>query len=191
MSAEDYFPFKENRRYTYNFKSSEFNGTATVHIDILNSEKKDERICANALMTFVLRDAVSTRFEIINDGEWIYSTNGIVTGGRKELPVHPEKTSEWTEAPDSCRIQSLDEECETPAGKFASCMKINVLISDGAGGSSERWYAPGTGLVKEIYNAEDKQCELELVSCSNINEQLRKIPNSTSPLVGEDERRGV
>ena len=164
MSAPDYFPLKKNWRYTYNFTSSDFAGTAAVHIDILDVKDDGAKTTANARMTFILRDTHITRFEIINDGEWLYSTNGIVTGGRKEFPLPPEAGKKWTESPDFCRIQSLDGTCETPAGKFDGCMKVSTLIAEGDGGSAERWYAPGTGLVREEYNAEDKQCSLILAA---------------------------
>ncbi|MBO4555761.1 MAG: hypothetical protein J5706_03305, partial [Elusimicrobiales bacterium] len=141
MSAPDYFPLKENWRYTYNFTSSDFSGTATVHIDILDVRKEENKISANARMTFILRDTHVTKFEVVNDGEWLYSTNGIVTGGRKAFPIPPETGKKWVEAPDSCRIQSMDEICEIPAGKFENCMKINTMIADGDGGTASRWYA--------------------------------------------------
>ena len=158
-----YFPLKENFRYTYKFTSSDFEGEATVYIDILKTEKNAETIKASARMTFILRDTHTTDFEIVNDGKWVYSTNGIVTGGRKEFPVPPVEGGKWVEAPDSCRIQTLSDTKETAAGKFENCMKIVTLIADGDGGAAMRWYAPETGLVYEDYHAEDKQCELELV----------------------------
>lgn len=160
----DYFPLKSGLRYTYNFTSSDFEGTAKIFIDITESSKKEDKIIAKAKMTFALRDTHTTDFEIINDGQWVYATNGIVTGGRKEFPIPPEAGKKWIDAPDCCRIQSLKEKKDVPAGKFENCMKIVTLIADGDGGTACRWYAPNIGLIAEDYHAEDKQCELSLVS---------------------------
>lgn len=163
--AAEYFPLEEKRRLTYKLTSSDFEGTAVVHIDILKTECQENKTVAKATMTFSLKDTHTADFEIINDGKWVYSTNGIVTGGRKEFPVPPAEGSKWIEAPDSCRIQTLGDVKETAAGKFENCMKVVTLIADGDGGAAMRWYAPGIGLIYEDYHAEDKQCELELIEC--------------------------
>ena len=39
---------------------------------------------------------------------------------------------------------------ETPAGHFTGCLRVGYLIAAGDGGSGERLYAPGVGLVGYI-----------------------------------------
>jgi hypothetical protein len=58
-------------------------------------------------------------------------------------------------AMDRAEIVSLTETCETPAGKFANCLKTRELTSTGFWSSLLFWqseykmYAPGVGLVQD------------------------------------------
>jgi len=54
-------------------------------------------------------------------------------------------------------------EVETPAGKFTGCLRVAYLIAEGDGGSGERFYAPGVGLVKAVDNDEGEPLSLQLV----------------------------
>ena len=55
---------------------------------------------------------------------------------------------------------------ETPAGKFTGCLRVAYLIAEGDGGSGERHYAPGVGLVKVVENDEAEPFTHELIARS-------------------------
>lgn len=168
--AFDYFPLKEKTRYCYKFTSSDFQGTAKVYIDILTVAEDNNKTEAKARMTFTLRDSHTTEFLITKDPEWLITTDGVTTGGRKEFPYPVKEGSKWVESPDSCEIVSLSDKLNIEAGKFSNCMKVLTLVADGDGGKAVRYYAPDVGLVLESYHTEDKICDLELVSVTQIPE---------------------
>lgn len=168
---KDYFPLKEKTRYEYEFKSSEFEGTAKVYIDILSVEKKGRSEIANARMTFILRDQHSSDFKIKKDLKWVTTTDGIVIGGRKEFPLPPEEGMKWVEPPDYNEIVSMTDKISIKAGKFTNCLKVLTKIAQGDGGTATRYYAPGVGYIMEDYNGEDKTSFVELVSISKLTDQ--------------------
>ena len=45
-------------------------------------------------------------------------------------------------------------------------MRVAYLIAEGDGGSGERWYAPGVGLVKVVENDEAEPFAQELIAYS-------------------------
>ncbi|PIU18612.1 MAG: hypothetical protein COT18_10155 [Elusimicrobia bacterium CG08_land_8_20_14_0_20_59_10] len=170
----DYFPLKEKTRYEYKFTSTEFEGTARIFIDILEVKKKDGKIVAQARMIFELRDSHTTPYTITRDAKWLTTTDGVITGGRREFPLPVKEDVKWAESPDCSEVVSLSDKVSIKAGKFSKCMKIVTMLAGGDAGKSVRYYAPGTGYILEEYSGEDKTCELELLSVSVIPEELKK-----------------
>ncbi|MBI5744051.1 MAG: hypothetical protein HY952_05845 [Elusimicrobia bacterium] len=170
----DYFPLKEKTRYEYKFTSTEFEGIAKVFIDILSLGKKAGKIVAQARMIFELRDSHTTQFTITRDAKWVTTADGVVIGGRREFPLPVKEGAKWEEPPDSSEVVSLSDKVSIKAGKFAKCMKIVTMLAGGDAGKSVRYYAPGTGLILEEYNGEDKTCELELVAILKVPEEKKK-----------------
>lgn len=168
---KDYFPLKEKTRYEYEFKSSEFDGTAKVYIDIIKVNKKGSSVTAHARMKFILRDEHTTEFKIKKDSKWVITTDGIVVGGRKEFPLPPKEGIKWDEYPDSNEIVSMTDKLSIKAGKFTNCLKVLTKIAGGDAGMATRYYAPGVGYVMEDYMAEDKNCFVELVSISKLKDE--------------------
>lgn len=164
----DYFPLKENVRYEYRYKSTEFEGVAKVFIDILKVAKKAARTVAQARMTFELRDTHVTEYTITRDAKWLTTADGVIIGGRREFPLPPREGAKWAEHPDANEIVSLSDKVSIKAGKFDKCMKVVSQLSGGDSGKAVRYYAPGTGYILEEYSAEDKTCELELVSVGKV-----------------------
>ena len=167
----DYFPLKERTRYEYLFKSTEFDGTATVYIDILKVTKRGKVITAKARMIFRLRDENVTEFKIRKDSKWVTTTDGITIGGRKEFPIPPVEGRKWDEYPDSHEIISLTDKVSIKAGKFSNCLKIMTKISGGDGGIAIRYYAPDVGYILEDWKGEDRQMYAELVSIKKLDDK--------------------
>lgn len=172
--SKDYFPLKEKTRYEYSYKSSEFDGEATVFIDILKVSKKGDKQIADVRMTFTLRDTNVTEYKIKKDKKWVIAEDGIVIGGRKEFPLPVKEGIKWDEYPDANEIVSLTDKLSIKAGKFTDCMKVLTKIAGGDAGTAVRYYAPGVGYVLEDYSAEDKTCKVELLSIGNVPEEKKK-----------------
>lgn len=168
---KNYFPLKGKTRYEYEFKSSEFDGIAKVYIDIIDITQKNKMTTANARMTFILRDEHITEFKIKKDDKWVITTDGIVVGGRKEIPVNPKEGFKWDEYPDANEIVSMTDKVSIKAGKFSNCVKVLTKIAGGDAGMASRYYAPDVGYVMEDYSAEDKNCFVELVSVSKLSDK--------------------
>ena len=172
--AVDYFPLKENTRYEYKFKSTEFSGVARVFIDILKVKKKPGKTVAQSRMTFELRDSHITDYTITRDARWLTTADGVLVGGRKEFPALLKEGFKWDEYPDSSEVVSLSDKVSIKAGRFVKCLKIVTRLSGGDAGKSVRYYAPGVGYILEEYTAEDKTCELELLAVTKIPPELKK-----------------
>ncbi|MCX7641755.1 MAG: hypothetical protein N2Z20_03885 [Elusimicrobiales bacterium] len=170
MKTKDYFPLKEKTRYEYEFKSTEFEGVATVYIDIIKVSKKGKVISADARMIFRLRDENITEFKIKKDNKWVITTDGIVVGGRKEFPLPLYEGKKWDEYPDYNEVISMTDKVSVKAGKFSNCLKIMTKISGGDGGISFRYYAPGIGYILEDWKGEDRQMYCELVSIKTLKD---------------------
>jgi hypothetical protein len=167
----DYFPLKKGTRWEYKYKSTEFAGIAKVYIDIISVSKKTNKIVAHAKMTFELRDTNETEYKITRDKKWIITGDGVIIGGRKEFPLPPKRGVRWNEYPDLNEIVSMTDKISIKAGKFKNCMKIVSMLAGGDSGKSVRYYAPGVGYILEKYSAEDKTCEIELVSAGSISKE--------------------
>lgn len=172
--AADYFPLKENTRFEYNYKSTEFDGTAKVFIDIVKIAKKSGKTVAEVQMIFELRDVHTDTYNITRDARWLTTADGVMVGGRREFPIPPKEGAQWKEDPDVSEVISLSDKVSIKAGKFKNCMKILTKLSGGAAGKSVRYYAPGVGHILEEYAGEDKTCELELVTIGKIPLPIKK-----------------
>jgi len=166
--AAEYFPLKENTRFEYKYKSTEFEGVARVFIDIVKIAKKPGKMVAQVRMIFELRDTHTDEYSITRDAKWLTTADGVMVGGRREFPIPPKEGSKWAESPDTSEIISLSDKVSVKAGKFKNCMKIVTMLAGGDSGKSVRYYAPGVGYILEEYTGADKTCELELVSVGKI-----------------------
>jgi len=79
---------------------------------------------------------------------------GVRSGPDVEFNFPVEIGRTWISPPRRFWIEALDAAVETPAGKFTGCLQVAYLIAEGDGGSGERFYAPGVGLVKVVENDE-------------------------------------
>ena len=92
--------------------------------------------------------------------------DGTYFDGELILPRPARPGAAWSRPPRSFRIESLDAEAETPAGRFSGCLRVAYLIAAGDGGCGERLYAPGLGLVREVCGDEADPFEVRLTAFS-------------------------
>lgn len=91
---------------------------------------------------------------------------GVYFDGELVLPLPVRVGAAWARPPREYRVEDLDASAETPAGRFAGCLRVGYLIAAGDGGSGERFYAPGLGLVRETCADESDPFELVLTASS-------------------------
>jgi hypothetical protein len=92
--------------------------------------------------------------------------DGVYFDGALALPLPPRAGAVWTAPPRAYRVEALDAEARTPAGRFEGCLRVGYLIAGGDGGSGERLYAPGVGLVRETCHDEADPYEVALTAFS-------------------------
>lgn len=88
-----------------------------------------------------------------HNGSWHAGVNGAKPG--LMMPGTPKPKMRYYQeiapgvAMDRAEIVSLDETCETPAGKFTKCMKVREGSAIEIWVKEDKYHAPGIGLVKE------------------------------------------
>ncbi len=144
----DYFPLVKGARREYVKKNS--SGAGSCKIEVLDVSTKGPATTARCRRTVTWMSGPETVSEFIVTKD--------ARGVREEEDVefnHPIQVgTAWISPPRRFWIESLDASTETPAGKFQNCLRVAYLIAEGDGGSGERDYAPGVGLVKIVENDE-------------------------------------
>jgi len=151
-----YLPISIKGVYEYEFTSSEFQGAKKVIVEYKGYSEKDSMAIAS--ITYFNKNGKKTydfTLKIAQNG--IVASDTILAGARVEIPFPLFKGKEWTENSDKNRVSTFSAKVSVPAGTFDNCLKITTKIGGGDAGFSERYYAPGKGLVMETVNAEDKQ----------------------------------
>jgi hypothetical protein len=92
--------------------------------------------------------------------------DGVYFDGELALPMPARPGASWSRPPRAYRMAALDAAAETPAGNFSGCLRVVYLIAAGDGGSGERLYAPGVGLVRELCSDEADPFEVRLTAFS-------------------------
>jgi|CXWL01.1.fsa_nt_gi hypothetical protein len=100
----------------------------------------------------------------VEEYEVVKNSVEVLCDGVTELKFPLQKGTEWIISPRRYTIEALDAEVATVAGVFKNCLRVAYLIAEGDGGSGERWYAPGVGLVKIVENDEGDPFTHELIS---------------------------
>ncbi len=156
----DYFPLRKGSVREYAAESAEGNGT--IKIEVLSVAQNNGATTAKCRRTVNWNGGPPkvSEFEVVNDGKEVRADAGT------EFRLPAKKGTEWIRSPRRYWIEALDAEVETRAGKFDDCMRVAYLIAEGDGGSGERHYAPGVGLVKVVENDEADPFSHELISHS-------------------------
>jgi hypothetical protein len=153
----DYFPLVKGAVREYATENSR--GAGAYIVEVLDVTAKGGVTTAKCRRTVRLPQEPETVAEFVVTSD----PAGVRDGDDVEFN-HPVKVgTEWVSSPRRTWIESLDAAVETPAGKFAGCMRVAYLIAEGDGGSGERFYAPGVGLVKVVDNDEGEPLSFSLV----------------------------
>lgn len=88
-----------------------------------------------------------------HDGTWLAGVNGnkpglIMPGSPKVKMKYYQEVAPGV-AMDRAEIVSLNETCQTPAGKFKRCLKVLETSAIDATAKEYKYHAPGVGLVRD------------------------------------------
>lgn len=153
----DYFPLVPGAAAEYALKDS--SGTVRHTIEVLEVAGADGATTAKCRRTVARpgKPPVTNDFTVTKDA------SGVRSGEMIEFNLPLAKGTEWIVSPRRYWIEDLNASTETPAGAFHGCLQVAYLIAEGDGGSGERFYAPGVGLVKIIENDESEPFTYQLV----------------------------
>lgn len=159
----DYFPLVKGAIREYETENA--SGRGTLKVEVLSVARSNGMTTAKCRRTVRWngKPPKVTEFEVVNNGKEIRSD----TGTEFKLPV--KVGTEWIRSPRRYWIEALDAMVETRAGKFKDCMRVAYLIAEGDGGSGERHYAPGLGLVKVVENDEADPFSHELIAYAGLH----------------------
>lgn len=158
MITLDFFPLKKGAVREYATESA--TGLGRFTIEVLEVSVAGETTTARCRRTVKQPNATErvAEFMVVKDAKGVRSGEGVEY-------KHPVKVgTEWISAPRRYWIEALDAAVETLAGKFTGCLRVAYLIAEGDGGSGERYYAPGVGLVKVVEHDEANPFTHELIS---------------------------
>lgn len=153
MSAPDYLPLRPGLRLEYEVARA--GGTrrlVVAHLAAADGAVTVRRTWTDADGRAESEDARAER-----------RADGVYLDGALVLPRPAHVGASWAQPPRRYRIEALDAAAAVPAGAFAGCLRVGYLIAEGDGGSGERLYAPGVGLVLERCSDEADPFEVRLL----------------------------
>lgn len=154
MTAPDFLPLRRGLRLIYEVDRAQEVRTLTVeHLPAAGAAVVVRRTWTDA------RGAAETE-----DSRAERRADGVYFDGLLALPLPAVPGARWAAPPREYRVEALDARALTPAGEFEGCLRVGYLIAGGDGGSGERLYAPGVGLVRETCRDEADPFEAVLTS---------------------------
>lgn len=160
----DYLPLAREAVYEYDYTSSEFPGSKVIRVEYHNYSENDNAVYGT--MAVFSRPAGNRAggYAVYANAAGVYASDSPLGGKRLEFPLPAAVGRTWTEGSDTHKITTLTGKVSVPAGSYAGCLGILARLGGGDAGTSERFYAPGIGLVYESVTAEDVQETIKLVS---------------------------
>lgn len=156
----DYFPLVKGAVREYATEDALGKGALKTEVmDVSMAAGKTEAKCRRTIQRQG-KPATVSEYTVTRDA------SGVRSGADIEFVLPLKVGAEWTRSPRRFWIEALDGAVETPAGKFKNCLRVAYLIAGGDGGSGERHYAPGVGLVKVVDNDEADPFTQQLIGKS-------------------------
>ena len=147
---ELYAPFHRDGIYNYEYTSTEFSGSRTLRLEFGTYSARDASVTVRKTVFNANSPQIST-FKVY------FTRTGIQAGGS---PLAYNQT--WDEDGDRSRVAAVNTEIKTASGIHKGCVRIITRLA--GGGTINRYYAPGVGLVAEQLLTKDKQEMISLVS---------------------------
>ena len=154
----EYFPLVKGAMREYALSNAEGSGHCVIDVLEVATSKGVTKAKCRKTLNWNGEPAKVTEFEAAVDEKEARGADGT----EFEFPV--KSGTEWIRPPRRYFIEVLDGVIQTPAGKFKDCLRVAYKIAEGDGGSGERHYAPGVGLVKIVENDEANPYTFELIA---------------------------
>ncbi|MBI3563799.1 MAG: hypothetical protein HY079_01225 [Elusimicrobia bacterium] len=153
MSEPDYLPLRPGLRLEYEVaRAGETRRLVVAHLAASGGAVTVRRTWTGADGRCETEDSRAER-----------RADGVYSDGALALPLPPRPGASWAQPPRRYRVEALDADAAVPAGSFSGCLRVGYLIAEGDGGSGERLYAPGVGLVLERCSDEADPYEVRLL----------------------------
>jgi spore germination protein GerM len=149
----DYYPFKENVKYTYEGMGNEYASYNTI-VDFIEGNRIQLRINNGGTeIVKVLENKDGQLTMILQRGECYYRENLTQNTGDKSEVILKEplaKGTAWNLADNRKRsITNIDVEITTPLGTY----KTLEVTTEGKADKTVDYYAPNIGLVKSVFTS--------------------------------------
>lgn len=171
----DYFPFRENVKYTYLGKGNEY-ADYEVFTDYISGNRIQHRVDNGGTVmarVYEIRDGKLVR--VYFEGEVYYRENMLNKQGETEeiLLMEPlEKGTTWKLEDGSRRtLTGISEEVQTPVGSFTAI----EVVTEGSNGVTIDYYAKGMGLVKSIFQSSGMEVSSTLESVEEDMARTQEI----------------
>lgn len=171
LKIQDYFPFKEDNKYTYEGEGNEY-ASYTMFIDYITETRIQTRTNNGGTeMVKVFEHKNGELVELLSLGETYYRQNftDINIGDGKIILKEPlTKDNNWTSKDGKTTITNVDVEITTPIGDY----KALEVTTEGNNYKTINYYAKDVGLVRTVNKGEGYE----------VSSTLGKIETDT-PLV--------
>lgn len=158
---ELYAPVHRDGIYNYEYTSTEFTGTKTLRLEFGAFSYRDSSVTATKTV-FNMNTPQVTTFKVHFTRRGIEADGSPLGGPRLEIPSPLTYNQTWDEGGDHSRVAAVNTEIKTASGIHKGCVRIITRLA--GGGTINRYYAPGVGLVAEQLLTKDKQEMISLVS---------------------------
>ncbi|MEL7649014.1 MAG: GerMN domain-containing protein [Sedimentibacter sp.] len=164
LKIEDYYPFTENTKYTYEGEGNEF-AFFTTYVDYTDESRIQLRSDNGGTETVKVMELNNGQLtQLLNRGETYFRenfTDNQLQGGRILLKEPLEEGDSWTNDDETTStITSIDREVVTKIGNYQTI----EVTTEGPQGKTTDFYAKDIGLVKTVSEGEGYQVSSTLSS---------------------------
>ncbi|PIU17709.1 MAG: hypothetical protein COT18_12565 [Elusimicrobia bacterium CG08_land_8_20_14_0_20_59_10] len=156
----DYLPLQRGGVYTYEYYSSAFKGTRTMRLEFGAFSYRDNSVTVTRTI-FDRNTRQESVFKLYYTQSGIQATSSPLAGPRLEMPSAVTYNLAWDEGANHSRVAAVKASIKTASGNFNG---VRILTSLDGGGTINRYYAPGIGLVAEQLLTSGKYETINLVS---------------------------
>ena len=175
LNLNDYFPVRQNVRYTYKGVGNEY-ASYVVTVDYASDTRVQQRTDNGgtvAVKVLERKDGKLTR--ILSSGETYYRENMLVKKGTAEevLLMEPLKVgTSWTLSDGGVRtITGISASVETPLGNY----KAIEVTTEGQSGKAIEYYVKDIGFVKSVFISGGNQITSSLVKIEENVPYTQKV----------------
>lgn len=157
-----YFPIFKKIKYEYEYESTTFLGKKKIIVEFKTYSEKDS-IATATVYYYNKRTVKIIDYNIKVDEKGIISRDIINGIDRIEIPIPLFKDKRWSDDKYENRVIGFSSTVKIGNKTYTNCLKI-LGNSKTETGKTERYYADGIGLIKEVIKTEDKTDILTLVN---------------------------